>query len=107
MLRIDEIADKRAYETACVEALAAVLADKNDRAWMQRHGIHPGEIRLEGDHPVTTLVLTTTDERPGKPREREFRYGLWKGAAQLGQAEGLRPPPELMASNIFVWMMES
>jgi hypothetical protein len=92
--------ERSQYEQACLDALREDLAFNPDS--LRRRGISVLDIRLEGSHPDTKLVIQFTDARTGK--EYVWDIAIWKDNPYA--PEGVRIDPEMMAAFIVTNLQE-
>jgi hypothetical protein len=87
------------YERALLERTRLFL---DDDAGLGGPGFSVTDVRLEGDHPDTAVVIEYLDARgPGPARRRNARYEVWKGA--LADEAGLEIGVDHPAMLISVW----
>lgn len=88
----------RRWEEACVKAVREAHAEgyaKDMRAW----GRTLKDVRLEGEHPDTKLIVDFRDAKHG--RDMSWAFDLWDASFEVG-LNGERDTPEGVAFVVFV-----
>lgn len=104
-LYADTPESRAAWEQAVLEAVREDLA----RPAAKKHMLTPSgrmlrEVRLEGSHPNTLLVVAYTDVRSDEDGEMNFE--LWRPDGLFVHSDGARDEPEFARDMIYAHVIE-